>query len=160
MDFSIRPAVVDDAPFLAWVQQEASRSHLPFGFWDLAIPGREEHRLGIIERIARHESKSFSHWSRFLVASDAVHHRRRGRGEADTSDRRATGLEPAPMEALRQHDSLDEVTRDRGGCQRPLDGEVVRLAEEGQLAARSCVPAGGPQVADGQVHQRRHVQDV
>jgi len=68
MDFAIRPAVVADIPFLAWVQQEASRSHLPFGFWDVAIPGPDEYRLGIIERIARADAPSFCHWSRFLVA--------------------------------------------------------------------------------------------
>jgi translation initiation factor 4G len=68
MESSIRPAVVEDAPFLAWVQQEASRSHLPFGFWDVAIPGPDEYRLRIIERVCRAEARSFAHWSRFLVA--------------------------------------------------------------------------------------------
>src|SRR4029079_15387389 len=68
MDHTIRPATVADVPFLAWVQQEASRSHLPFGFWDLAIPGPDEYRLRIIGRIASAEAKSFGHWSRFLVA--------------------------------------------------------------------------------------------
>ena len=68
MEFSIRPAVVEDAPFLAWVQQAASRSHLPFGFWDVAIPGPDEYRLGIIERVCRAQARSFAHWSRFLVA--------------------------------------------------------------------------------------------
>ncbi len=68
MDFTIRPATVDDAPFIAWVQQEASRSHLPFGFWDLAIPGPDAYRLGIIARVARAQAESFAHWSRFLVA--------------------------------------------------------------------------------------------
>ncbi len=68
MEFSIRPATIDDVPFLAWIQQEAARSHLPFGFWDLAIPGPDEYRLRIIERICRAEAVSFSHWSRFLVA--------------------------------------------------------------------------------------------
>ena len=68
MHFTIRPAVVDDAPFIAWVQQEAARSHLPYGFWDLAIPGSDEYRLGLVERIARAEAQSFSHWSNFLIA--------------------------------------------------------------------------------------------
>jgi translation initiation factor 4G len=66
--FTIRPATIDDAPFLAWVQQEASRSHLPFGFWDVAIPGPDEYRLRIMERVCRAEARSFCHWSRFLVA--------------------------------------------------------------------------------------------
>jgi translation initiation factor 4G len=68
MHSTIRPAVIDDAPFLAWVQQEASRSHLPFGFWDLAFPGPDEYRLRIVERICRAEATSFAHWSRFLIA--------------------------------------------------------------------------------------------
>jgi translation initiation factor 4G len=68
MEFRIRGATLADTAFLAWVQQEASRSHLPFGFWDLAIPGPDEYRLRIVERICRAEARSFSHWSRFLVA--------------------------------------------------------------------------------------------
>lgn len=71
MDFSIRPATADDVPFIAWVQLEASRSHLPFGFWDLAIPGPDEYRLPIVGRIASTQPKSFAHWSRFLVAEVA-----------------------------------------------------------------------------------------
>jgi ribosomal protein S18 acetylase RimI-like enzyme len=67
MESSIRPARIDDAPFIAWVQQEAARSHLPFGFWDIAIPGPDEYRLRLIERICRAQAKSFTHWSRFFV---------------------------------------------------------------------------------------------
>jgi ribosomal protein S18 acetylase RimI-like enzyme len=68
MSVTIRPATAADAPFVAWVQQEAARSHLPFGFWDLAIPGPDEYRLRIIERIVRADARSFAHWSGFLVA--------------------------------------------------------------------------------------------
>lgn len=68
MDFTIRPATLADTPFIAWVQQEAARSHLPFGFWDVAIPGPDEYRLRIVERICRADAASFAHWSRFLVA--------------------------------------------------------------------------------------------
>lgn len=68
MNFTIRPATLADVPFLAWVQLAASRSHLPFGFWDIAIPGPDEYRLPIIERVCRAEAVSFAHWSRFLVA--------------------------------------------------------------------------------------------
>jgi len=67
MDPTIRPARLDDTPFIAWVQQEAARSHVPFGFWDVAIPGPDEYRLRLIERICRAQAKSFAHWSRFLV---------------------------------------------------------------------------------------------
>lgn len=68
MEPTIRPATRDDAPFIAWVQQEASRSHLPFGFWDLAFPGPDGHRLRLIERVCAAEARSFCHWSGFLVA--------------------------------------------------------------------------------------------
>jgi ribosomal protein S18 acetylase RimI-like enzyme len=71
MRFSIRPATVDDVSFIAWVQQEASRSHLPFGFWDLALPGSDEYRLGVMSRIASTQPGSFAHWSHFLVAEVA-----------------------------------------------------------------------------------------
>lgn len=68
MDATIRPATRDDTSFLAWVMQEASRSHLPFGFWDIAVPGPDAYRLRILERICRSEARSFCHWSGFLVA--------------------------------------------------------------------------------------------
>jgi ribosomal protein S18 acetylase RimI-like enzyme len=68
MGTSIRPATEADASFIAWVQQEAARSHLPYGFWDLAFIGPDEWRLPLIERIVRAPARSFCHWSGFLVA--------------------------------------------------------------------------------------------
>jgi translation initiation factor 4G len=64
----VRPATESDAPFLAWVLQEAARSHLPFGVWDLAFPGPDAWRLPVLERLVRAEAKSFCHGSGFLVA--------------------------------------------------------------------------------------------
>jgi len=68
MSTTIRPAIEDDAPFIAWVQQEAARSHLPYGFWDLAFIGPDEWRLPLIEHIVRAQARSFCHWSGFLIA--------------------------------------------------------------------------------------------
>jgi ribosomal protein S18 acetylase RimI-like enzyme len=68
MDVRIRDAIEADVPFLAWVQQEAARSHLPRGFWDLSFPGPEEDRLRLIGRICKASARSFCHWSGFLVA--------------------------------------------------------------------------------------------
>jgi len=68
MSTTIRPATEDDAGFIAWVQQEAARSHLPAGFWDLAFFGPDEWRLPLLERIVRAQARSFCHWSGFLVA--------------------------------------------------------------------------------------------
>lgn len=68
MDYVIRAAQESDAGFVAWVQLEATRSHLPFGFWDLAIPGSDEYRLGVMRRIITAQARSFAHWSRFMVS--------------------------------------------------------------------------------------------
>ncbi len=64
----IRSATEADVPFVAWVMQEAARSHLPYGVWDLAFPGPDEWRLPVLERIARAQAKSLCHWSGFLIA--------------------------------------------------------------------------------------------
>ena len=68
METRIRPAAATDVPFLAWVQQEAARSHLSQGFWDHAFPGADADRLRIVGRIGTARASSFCHWSRFLVA--------------------------------------------------------------------------------------------
>jgi ribosomal protein S18 acetylase RimI-like enzyme len=63
----IRPACEEDAPFLAWVQQEAARSHLPKGLLDLAITDEAE-RLDYLRRMLTTEARSFMHHAGFLVA--------------------------------------------------------------------------------------------
>jgi len=68
MDIAVRPARQSDIPFIAWVQQEAARSHLPHGFWDIAFPGDEAERLRMIGRIADAKARSFCHWTGFLIA--------------------------------------------------------------------------------------------
>jgi ribosomal protein S18 acetylase RimI-like enzyme len=68
MQIDIRDARPSDVPFLAWVQQEAARSHVPRGFWDFAFPGADADRLRIVGRIAAAAPVSFCHWSGFLVA--------------------------------------------------------------------------------------------
>jgi translation initiation factor 4G len=68
MEMKIRRAAAADAPFLAWVQQEAARSHLPQGFWDHAFPGTDADRLRVVGRICTAATVSFCHWSGFLVA--------------------------------------------------------------------------------------------
>lgn len=68
MQIDIRDARPSDVPFLAWVQQEAARSHVPRGFWDFAFPGADADRLRIVGRIAAAAPHSFCHWSGFLVA--------------------------------------------------------------------------------------------
>lgn len=68
MSIEIRRAEKADAGFIAWVQLAAARSHVSIGFFDLAFPGEEEARLGLIERVCTTEVLSMCHWSGFLVA--------------------------------------------------------------------------------------------
>jgi GNAT superfamily N-acetyltransferase len=63
-----RIATPDDAPFLAWVMQEAARSHLGRGVWDLAFPGPEAERLELLAACIRTDPVHFGHWSRFRIA--------------------------------------------------------------------------------------------
>jgi len=67
MPIETRPATAEDADFLAWVMQEAARSHLPRGVWDLAFPGEEARRLELLAKLATTERIHFAHFSRFRV---------------------------------------------------------------------------------------------
>jgi len=67
MSIATRPARADDAPFLAWVMQEAARSHLELGIWDLGLPGPEAPRLEFLAGLAVTEQEHFAHFSRFRV---------------------------------------------------------------------------------------------
>jgi hypothetical protein len=67
MPIETRPATADDAAFLAWVMQEAARSHLEQGIWDFAFPGEDEPRLEILAKIITTERIHFAHFSRFRV---------------------------------------------------------------------------------------------
>jgi len=65
-----RPANKSDAPFITWVMQEAARSHLEKGMWDLAFPGPEQSRLKILAAFTTLQTIHFGHWSRFLFAEE------------------------------------------------------------------------------------------
>jgi len=67
MQIQTRAARLEDAPFVAWVIQEAARSHLPKGVWDLAFPGDEAQRLQVLEILASTDCIHFCHFSRFRV---------------------------------------------------------------------------------------------
>jgi len=68
MDITIREGRPDDADFIAWVMQEAGRSHLQRGIWDLALPGPDDKRLGYISQLVKTEDRTFCHYKKFLVA--------------------------------------------------------------------------------------------
>lgn len=67
-DVRLRPATPGDAPFLAWVMQEADRMGGPVGGLDLIFNVGEARRREFLARIATSEVDSVGHASRFLVA--------------------------------------------------------------------------------------------
>ena len=65
---AIRSATQSDASFLAWAMLTAARSHLPRGWFDIVLEKPEADCLEFLRRLARTESRSWWHWSRFHVA--------------------------------------------------------------------------------------------
>jgi len=67
MNTVIRSAVRGDTRFLAWVMQEAARSHLDKGFLDLAVP-EDEKRFAFLDAISHTKVCSMFSYEGFLVA--------------------------------------------------------------------------------------------
>jgi len=67
MSIETRPATAADAPFVAWVMQEAARSHVDKGIWDHLFPDDEAERLEILAAIATTGTPHFAHYSRFRI---------------------------------------------------------------------------------------------
>ena len=68
MEPKIRPAELKDVPFIAWVELQAARSHLPRGFWDMWLQRPEQECLGFLEHMANAPTRSWFHYSAFIVA--------------------------------------------------------------------------------------------
>jgi len=68
MDVRIRPAVADDAAFLAWVIFAAGRSHCSRGIWDVILGWPEDVCLSYLERLVVTETRHPFHYSGFIVA--------------------------------------------------------------------------------------------
>ena len=68
MDFQIRQGNKDDAGFLARIMLLAGRSHLERGGWDILLDASERDSLEFLQRLALTDSRSFSHYSRFILA--------------------------------------------------------------------------------------------
>jgi len=68
MSIETRPASIADAKFIAWVIQEAARSHLERGIWDIMFPGPDAARLDFLAALTTTEAPHFAHVSRFRVA--------------------------------------------------------------------------------------------
>ena len=67
MNLTIREARRDDASFLAWVCLTAARSHLPRGWFDIALAAPEPECLKFLERLAVTDARSWWHYSRFRI---------------------------------------------------------------------------------------------
>jgi ribosomal protein S18 acetylase RimI-like enzyme len=73
MDFTIREAQPEDAPFLAWAMLTAARSHLTKGWFDIVLDAPEEACMKFLERLAVTEARSWWHFSRFKIAETNGH---------------------------------------------------------------------------------------
>ena len=67
-DLNIRPARIDDAPFLAWVCLMAGRSHCQRGIWDVIINRPEDECLVFLENLVVTNRLHAYHYSGFIVA--------------------------------------------------------------------------------------------
>lgn len=68
MNVKIRPATIDDVPFLAWVMLAATRSHNKYGAWEHYVGGTEEDCLAFLRLIASTQKSHLFHYSVFIVA--------------------------------------------------------------------------------------------
>ncbi len=109
VDLEIRPADRGDTHFLAWVIQEAARSHLEKGVMDLALPD-DEKRLEFLDAVSHAEARSFFRYENFLVAEID------GRQVAALSGYEPAiavpQFEPAEVEAAQKLGWSDEELRD------------------------------------------------
>lgn len=64
----IRPAKTGDADFLAWAILSAARGHLDRGWFDIVLAGKETTSLDFVRRLTLTPTRSWWHYSRFLVA--------------------------------------------------------------------------------------------
>jgi ribosomal protein S18 acetylase RimI-like enzyme len=68
MAFTIRPARIDDAKFIARIILSAQRGHVSRGWFDIALDWPEPQCLAFVERIATAQRQSWWHVSQFILA--------------------------------------------------------------------------------------------
>jgi ribosomal protein S18 acetylase RimI-like enzyme len=114
VEFETRPADRGDTRFLAWVIQEAARSHLELGITDFILPDTRQ-RLDFLDATLRTPTRSFFHHSRFLVAE--------GDGRPVAALSGYEGTRPYDL----YHTSFEEAWQDLGWPAPELDDVNARL---------------------------------
>jgi len=112
MAFNIRDARGLDAPFVAWSMCEASRGHLPRGFWDVMCGRDEAACLRWLELMARGDSRAWTSFRGFIVAEVD------GRAVAALE-----GFDPRVATNEILTGAINQATRDMGWG----DDEIVRI---------------------------------
>src|SRR5262249_49405729 len=114
MGIQIRTATADDADFLAWVMLAASRSHLKRGIWDISLNRDQEGCLSFLRELTRTETRSWGHYSCFIVA------------EVDGQAAAALcGYDPVQTDAGALAGAIGEAAKQVGWC----DDEVAAIWE-------------------------------
>jgi hypothetical protein len=67
MNSQIIDARREDAPFLGWVMQTASRSHLDRGFLDIFIDASDEECVQFLEMLSLTEARHWANYENFIV---------------------------------------------------------------------------------------------
>jgi ribosomal protein S18 acetylase RimI-like enzyme len=116
----IRPATNDDADFLAWVMLTAARSHLSRGLWDITLNRREEDCLSFLRELALTETRSWGHYSRFIVAETD--------GQAAAA---LCGYDPIEADASTLAIAIDEAARRVGWSETDVSDMWERFAPVG-----------------------------
>jgi hypothetical protein len=65
---AIREAREEDARFIGWAILAATRSHMPGGWFDIALGLDEQGCLAFTGELARSETHSWWHYSNFFIA--------------------------------------------------------------------------------------------
>src|SRR4051794_3552390 len=68
MNSRISAAGPEDAQFLAWVMQTASRSHLERGFLDIFVDGSDDECLHFLGALSLTEARHWANFENFIVA--------------------------------------------------------------------------------------------
>lgn len=68
MNFQIRSARPEDAPFLAWAIVTSGRAHVQRGIWEVILGGTEEECLAFLKLLSATKTPHLFHYSCFLLA--------------------------------------------------------------------------------------------